>query len=105
MSSVVSRTLRNVTNVPQQIVIPDGVSSISLQYVDSGVAGCLRVLTEFASQADAAHRLTQANAHLVVPSGARLPAMSVIGATSIYLRTDNAVGAGNNTLNILMEIK
>lgn len=103
MSSLISRTVRNVTNTPQKISLPTGVKTVRLQYSDSGTAGALRLVRNAASANDATHRLLHANAHLVIPSGTRLPLISVIGVTALYVQTDSAIGTGNNTLIIDME--
>lgn len=103
MSSLISRTLRNVTNTPTKINLPTGVQTIRLQYSDSGTAGPLRLVRNAASANDAAHRLTHPQAHIVIPSGARLPLISLAGVTAIYVQTDNAIGAGSNTLILDME--
>lgn len=103
MSSLISRTLRNVTNTPTKINLPTGAQTIRLQYSDSGTAGPLRLVRNAASTNDAAHRLTHPQAHVVIPSGARIPLISLAGVTAIYVQTDNAIGAGNNTLILDME--
>lgn len=103
MSSLISRTVRNITNTAQKIDLPTGVKTIRVQYSDSGTAGALRLVRGAASANDAAHRLTLTGANLVIPSGARLPLISVIGVTALYVQTDSAVGAGNNTLILDME--
>ena len=103
MSSLISRTLRNVTNTPTKINLPTGVQTIRLQYSDSGTAGPLRLVRNAASANDAAHGLTHPQVHIVIPSGARLPLISLAGVTALYVQTDSAIGAGNNTLILDME--
>jgi hypothetical protein len=103
MSSLISRTVRNITNAPTKINLPTGAKTIRLQYSDSGTAGLLRIVRNAVSANDAAHRLTHPQAHLVIPSGARLPLISLAGVTAIYVQTDNAIGAGSNTLTLDME--
>lgn len=103
MSSLISRTVRNITNTVRKIDLPTGVKTIRVQYSDSGTAGALRLVRGAASANDAAHRLTHPGAHLVVPSGARLPLISLAGVTALYVQTDSAIGAGSNALIIDLE--
>ena len=103
MSALISRTVRNITNAPTKINLPIGVKTIRMQYSDSGTAGPLRLVRNAASANDAAHRLTHPQAHVVIPSGARIPLISLAGVTAIYVQTDNAIGAGSNTLILDME--
>ncbi len=103
MSSLISRTVRNITNTPRKVDLPAGVKLMRLQYSDSGTSGAVRIVRNAASANDAAHRLTHANGHLVVQPAARLPLISLSGVTALYVQTDNDIGAGNNTLILDME--
>lgn len=103
MSSLISRVVRNITNTPRKVDLPAGVKLMRLQYTDSGTAGAVRIVRNAASANDAAHRLTHQGAHLVVPSAVRLPLISLAGVTALYVQTDNAIGAGSNTLIMDME--
>jgi len=103
MSSLVSRIVRNVTNSPQQVVAPPGTKRLRVRYVDSGVAGHLRVCLEAASLNDATHRLVLTGAHFAIASQQEVPDLSFSGAPEIYIRTDSAIGAGSNTLILLFE--
>ncbi len=104
MTGAVSRIVRNVTNTPLQVDVPAGATSVKVRYVDSGVAGPLRMCFESASAVDATHRLTMPGAHMVIASRQIIPDLSFSGAPKIYVRTDSAISAGSNLLTLLFGV-
>lgn len=104
MSAIITRVVRNISDSAIKVSLPAGFVKIIAQYRDSGTAGSVRMIFEAASQLDAEHRLSIDSSHLTFASQQPIPAMSFRTSPVIYVRADNAIGAGTNELILQIEV-
>lgn len=100
---VMSRLVRNVTNVLQAIVLPYGIVDVDLTYQNaSGDAGNIMVVLEAFGATDAATRMAGDDTHYEIIAGETrtLKFSPLTRPAALWIKSASALTTGSNTLHI-----